>query len=335
MIKLNLLFFILFIGIATNAQELVPGTSYALFSLKSKNDTIDFVVANADLTVKKPVFLFAQGSQPVPLFVVIPGQTVAPIPLANFDLENLNKYYHVVVISMPKTPVVVGQEHLTPWYSYTPDTSNVNAVLDAFLIADNLDNYVSRANKVLDFLSKQKWVDNSRLVAAGHSQGSEIIAQLVATNSKITHAGLFGFSPLGRVYERVWLNYKEAMKGNISWDQLDKMQQQQYEFQKKLAADKGEDIGMIAWKSFTGIGFEGLAKIKTPLYVAYGTEDKCAFLNELIPLYFIQAGKTNYEVKRYPDLEHNYFPVVEGKADYTRGKWPEVMNDFISWTLKN
>ncbi|WP_300663213.1 hypothetical protein [Fluviicola sp.] len=321
------------IPLGANAQKVVPGTSYTQFSLKAKTDTIDFVVAETDLTVKKPIFFFAQGSMPVPLFVNLPGQGTYPIPLGNFDLNTLNLYYHVVVISMPKTPVVVNKNQLNSSYCYTPDSTG--RVLDSFLKADNLENYVARANKVLDFLSKQKWVDNNKLVVAGHSQGSRIAAELVAGNPKITHAGLFGFNPLGRVHERVWLNYKEAMKGTISWKELDSLQQEQYTFQKEIYADKGEDVSLVPWKSFTGIGFERLSQIKTPLYIAYGTEDKCAFLNELIPLYFIQAGKTNYEVKRYPNLEHNYFPIINGNPDYQNGKWAEVMNTFVEWSLKN
>ncbi len=333
--SLTYLFLIAGTAICSHAQKLIPGTTDMLFSLKSKNDTIDFIVSRADLSVKKPVFFFAQGSMPIPLYAAIPGQGTFSLPLGNFDLENLTKKFHLVVISMPKTPVVVGPENLTPGYAYTPDTSKPNGMLDAFVLADHLDNYLHRANQVLKFLSKQKWVDNSRLIAAGHSQGSRIVAELAATNPKITHAGLFGFSALGRVHERVWLNYKEAMKGTISWEKLDELQQEQYRFQQEIASDKGEDIGLIAWKSFRGIGFERLANIQTPLYIAYGTEDKCAFLNELIPLYFIESGKTNYEVKRYPNLEHNYFPVVNGEPDYANGKWAEVMNEFAAWALKD
>jgi hypothetical protein len=335
MFKSNLILILILSLTNLNAQEIIPGTSYTHFSLKSKNDQIDFVVADTNLRVKKPVFLFAQGSMQLPLFGSFPDEGVIPFPLGNFDLKNLNKNYHVIVISMPKTPVVVDSKHLNSRYCYMPDTTNENGISDEFLKADYLANYVSRANKVLRFLSEQKWVDNSRLVAAGHSQGSRIIAELVATNPKITHAGLFGFSPLGRVHEQVWLNYKEAMKGTMTWEELDRLQQKQYDFQKTITTDNGEDIGLIAWKSFTGIGFERLAQIKTLLYIAYGTEDKCAFVNELIPLYFIQAGKTNYEVKRYPNLEHNYFPVVDGKVDYENGKWADVMNAFVDWSLKD
>lgn len=336
MLKSNLILLLLFIsGFNSYAQQIVPGTSYRQFSLISKNDTIDFVVADTNLTVKKPIFFFAQGSLPIPLFVNFPGQGVYPMSLGNFDMETLNKHFHVVVVSMPKIPVLVSSNQVNERYMYMADTTNSNSVPDAYLKADYLENYVNRANKVLAFLRKQKWVDNSRLVAAGHSQGSRIVAELAATNPKITHAGLFGFSPLSRVQEQVWLNYKEFILGHLTWEEYEAKQKQQTEFQKQITSDKGEDIGFIPWKSFTGIGFERLAKVKTPIYIALATEDKCAFLNELIPIYFIQFGKTNYELKRYNGLEHNYFPVLaDGKVDYENGKWAEVMNAFVAWSLK-
>ncbi|MNJ92098.1 hypothetical protein D3C87_97550 [compost metagenome] len=335
MLKSHLFLILLVVsGFNGFAQQIVPGTSFTQFSLKSKKDTIDFVITGTDLTVKKPVFLFIQGSMPIPLFVSFPGQDPFPMALGNFDLQNMHKHFHVVTISMPKTPVLLDFSQVNSNYCYIPDTTRKNEISDAFVMADHIDNYVDRANKVLDFLSKQKWVDNSRLVVSGHSQGSRIVAQLVEKNRKITHAGLFGFSPLGRVHEQVWLNYKEFIQGNSSWEDYEAKQNQQLEFQKLISADKGEDIGLIPWKSFTGIGFERLSKIKTPLYIAYGTEDKCAFVSELIPLYFIEAGKTNYEMKRYNGLEHNYFPVVDGKPDYDNGKWAEVMNEFVAWSLK-
>lgn len=318
-----------------HAQKVIPGTSYTQFTLEAKNNPIDFVVAETNLSLKKPVLLFIQGSMPIPLFIEIPGQGILSAPLGNFDLETMKAHYHVVVISMPHTPVLVNVNQLNSRYCYLPDTSSKENISDQFVMSDYLENYIERATKVLKFLRKQKWVDNTRLTVAGHSQGSRIAAELTSRNSHITSVGLFGFSPLGRVEERVWLNYKEAVKGTISWEELDTLQQQQYDFQKDISADQGDDIGLVSWKSFTGIGFERLSRIKTPLYIAYGTEDKCAFLNELIPVYFIRVGKTNYMVKRYPNLEHNYYPIVNGQPDYENGKWVEVMNAFIEWSLKN
>ena len=236
LILLGLIFF----SFQAAAQQAVPGTDFTQFSLKSKKDTIDFVVTGTNLTVKKPVFLFVQGSMPLPLFADFPGQGVFSLSLGNFDLPTMHKQFHVVVISMPKTPVVVGPAHLNENYCYIPDSTKTNEISDAFVKADYQDNYVDRANKVLAFLAKQKWVDNSRVVVAGHSQGSRVVAELVTKNKRITHAGLFGFSPLGRVEEQVWLNYKEFIKGNSSWEDYEAKQNQQLE---KRADAAGQSAG--------------------------------------------------------------------------------------------
>jgi pimeloyl-ACP methyl ester carboxylesterase len=331
--KITFLFLVAVI-LGGNAQHQIPGTTYTQFSLNSKKDTIDFVIAETNLTVKKPVFLFIQGSLPIPLFIDFPGQGIGSSIMGNFDLDKLKEHYYVVIISMPKTPVVSDVNQLNSNYCYVTNPKDEHSFDPNYLEADYLENYVNRANKVIDYLHKQAWVDKSKLIVAGHSQGSRIAAELASTNQKVTKAGLFGFSPLGRVHEQVWLNYKEAMKGTISWEKLDTLQQQQIDFQKVLYNKAESGPSLVAWRSFTGIGFERLAQIKTPLYIAYGTEDKCAFVNELLPLYFIQAGKTNYEVKRYPNLEHNYFPIVDGKPDPENGKWMEVMNAFLEWSLK-
>lgn len=47
-----ILFFLALYGFHLNAQQLVRGTSYMAFSLKSKNDVIDFSVTDTNLTVK-------------------------------------------------------------------------------------------------------------------------------------------------------------------------------------------------------------------------------------------------------------------------------------------
>jgi len=55
----------------------------------------------------------------------------------------------------------------------------------------------------------------------------------------------------------------------------------------------------------------------------------------MLPLLFIEHGKSNYVVKRYGGLEHNFFPRDEtGKIDYNNGKWKEVIGAYIEWILR-
>src|SRR5690554_5971627 len=76
-------------------QTVIEGTSYSHFQIKSKKDTIDFVIADTNLNVTKPLLLFCQGSLPKPLFIDFGEHDIFPVSLNNFDLEEIKKYYHI------------------------------------------------------------------------------------------------------------------------------------------------------------------------------------------------------------------------------------------------
>ena len=124
-IPLFLACFFLKLNVILFAQVSSPkiAEGYTHFQIKLKNDTIDFVVADTNFAVKKPILLFCQGSQPVPLFFDFPDQGIIPVTLNNFDVNEMKKKYHIAVISMPKTPVTVGWDHLNKSYNYVLDTT--------------------------------------------------------------------------------------------------------------------------------------------------------------------------------------------------------------------
>ena len=311
---------------------------YTHFQTTLKKDTIDFVVAETDFKLKKPVLLFCQGSQPVPLFFDFPDQGIIPVTLNNFDVNEMKKYYHVVVISMPKTPITVGWDHLNKQYNYITDTTNQYSYSLEYLKADYSENYVRRANEVLNYLSKQKWVDNNKLVIAGHSQGARVAVGIAATNKKVTELGLFGYNPNGRIDQSIRQIRKNAEAGKISWENADSLQQEQYDFYKMIQTPDSiiAHPSLISWKSFSQPTIKALTELTIPVYIAYGSQDIVADYCDLLPLHFIENDKSNFVIKRYPNLEHNFFPIQSnGQTDHSQGKWPEVMNSFIGWSMKN
>ena len=91
---------------------------------------------------------------------------------------------------------------------------------------------------------------------------------------------------------------------------------------------------LISWKSFSKPTITDLVKLKIPIYIAYGSQDIVADYCDLLPLFFIENNKTNYAIKRYPNLEHNFFPIKsDGQPDHRQGKWHEVMNSFVNWSI--
>jgi len=334
MIQKLLFCFTLTLSLNAFSQTRIEGTSYTHFQINLKKDTIDFVIADTNLTVVKPLLLFCQGSLPVPLFIDFERKYIWPVPLSNFNIEELNKHYHIAVISMPKTPLIVGKEYLNSQLIYVTDTTNQHSYSSEYLKTNYLENYVNRANKVLTFLKKKKWINSDRIVVAGHSQGSKVATKVALNNKTVTHLGLFGADPFGRIDQMIRTARLNAQLGRITWEEADSTMNSYYEIYKEINNQDSliQNPYVKTLKSFSKPTFDDLLKLNIPIYIAYGTEDRIADLCDLMPLFFIEEDKNNLTLKRYIGLEHNFFEVDEkGRTNYEKEHWEEVMQEFINW----
>ncbi len=326
----------LLIVITTSAQlKGIIAEKYTHFQLTTKKDTIDFVIADTSTTIQKPVLLFCQGSQPVPLFLDLKKQGIYPVALSNFNVDEMKKHYHIAVISMPKTPIIVGPDNLNKSYCYITDTTEEHSYSTEYLLADYMENYVRRANIVLKYLLKQDWVDSKELIVAGHSQGARVAVCIAASNKKVSKLGLFGYNPHGRIDQQIRQARKDAEKNKITWEQADAIINNQYDFYKDILNEDmvKKNPSLVSWKSFSKPTLEKLLQLTIPIYLAYGSDDIITDYCDLIPLYFIEKQKTNLTRKFYPNLEHNFFKIKkDGSIDYAKGRWNSVMNEFIEWT---
>lgn len=216
-----LLYFILTFTYAQKKQ--VINDESTLFELKSPTGQIDFIVVDTALATKKPVFLFCQGSLPFPLYFSAEkgGLSLFGGGLTNFDYKEIIKSYHLVVISMPETPVIVAESMLNDSYWYYGDSKHKNIPSIAYQKADYLENYVARAIKVLKYLKKQRWVDDSQLVVFGHSQGGHIAAKLASKYKTISKLGLSGTNVFGRIDQDIRQAKHDVQKGKLTWEQAE------------------------------------------------------------------------------------------------------------------
>ncbi|MEO0470260.1 MAG: hypothetical protein AAF206_11605, partial [Bacteroidota bacterium] len=293
------------------------------FRLEQQTDSIDFIKIGPDLDQRKPVFLLCQGSLPIPLFLDFGERGIAMIGggVSNFDLPGILKHYHLIVISMPHTPVVVPKSQVDQSYCYLPDPTKPREFFKPYVEADHLDTYVDRAQIVWNWLKGQSWVNPNDLVIAGHSQGSKIAARFALQEKDVTRVGLFAANPFGRMDQFVRQARHDAQKGKISWEEADKNMQDHYDFFQK-AADSTEHKAMYkTTMSFSQIFLNDWLQLDIPLYLAYGTEDRTSDLCDLVPLFFIQEKKTNLTFKRYLNLEHNFFEVENERPNYEKAHW--------------
>ena len=266
------------------------------FSIEQRSDKIEFVVVDTSLKEKKPIFLWCQGSLPVPLLA---------------KKENLNN-----------------------GFQYIPNPDEPRKFAKGYEEADYLDNYVNRALKVLDFLQLQNWVQREKIVIAGHSQGSKVATKIALKKSDVTHLGLFAANPFGRIDQYVREARLDAQLGKISWAKADSLMNDNYEFYKQVNNEDSiqSNPSLKAWKTFSETYYDDWLSLDIPIYLAYGTEDRTSDLCDIVPFLFIEKGKVNLTIKRYLGLEHNFFELNEnGRVNHEKGHWEEVMNGFVKW----
>ncbi|MBB6460270.1 hypothetical protein [Flammeovirga kamogawensis] len=337
--KLHLTYLILLLSLNSFSQE-----SYKLYdkvtviNLESsiEADSINFIVVDTDITQKKPVFLFCQGSLPLPMFMGIKG-TDSPFffggGISNFNFNAITQKYHLVVISMPHTPIFVDSTHLSPYGNfYIPDPKQPQQILKEFTEADYLNNYVDRGIRVLDFLKKQPWVDTSKCVVFGHSQGSKVATKLAIQNKDISHIGLSGANPFGRVDQFIRIAKQDARNNKITWKEAEKRINLNYKYYEDSFNPDSLKVNsyLKGYNSFSEPLFDDWLALNIPIFLTYGTEDNAAELCDIMPLFFIEQGKDNLTVKRWANCDHNYFLLDENKQpDYKKGHWDDVITTFL------
>lgn len=302
------------------------------YKLCQENDTIEFLKAdNSDRPM--PVFVFVQGSQPIPLVLNF-GNDLTATFLNNLD-KSVFSHYHVVEISMPSTPLCCDSTFLDDQCRYIPTGKPAGFDAD-YIRRNNLDTYLTRARAVIDYISTQQWTDQNHIVAFGHSQGAYVAAAMAAQDKRIAVVGLASFCPLGRMQGQVVEARLNAIAGKKTmrqstdkikeisdyWDYLQSADDEEYQKSRK------GDLPSTT-KSFSQPVFEEISKLSQPVFIAYGTSDYHSILCDLFPLYFAQYKKENYKVMPMDDRGHNFEVVKDdGSHDWDDTKWHEVTSEF-------
>src|SRR5687768_7990098 len=164
-----LLAFLLFVSAEATAQKYKPEDyGYRFLKTHYKKDTVDVVVVSkkGEELKKKPIILIEKGSLPIPLVTLT---DTAFYPIMPFRDKIFTTDYHLVYISKPGVPAKVHYSKLSPRGEYNDPKTGLFPQF--YQERNNLEYYVDRDAQVLKFLKKQPWVDKTRMVIAGHSEG--------------------------------------------------------------------------------------------------------------------------------------------------------------------
>ena len=329
---MNKIIIILLLLLTTSAfgQNKTPQEfSYRHIVLKFKTDNVDILIKSnkGEENVQKTLFFFCQGSLPQPLIKYHADNVYGVFP---FEADSLSKKYHLIIVSKPYIPVVVDYKTLSTSFNYVDSSGKFPK---EYSDRNLLSYYIPRNIAVLKYLQKQKWVTTTKLVVAGHSEGSTVAAKMAAGYKKITHLIYAGGNPMGRIMSMIGQS-----RANETDTDSTKFGEEEVKYWESVVKNKSDMDGSQgdthkATFEFSQPPIEYLVKLKIPVLVSYGTKDWSAPFNDFMRINFIQQGKTNFTFQPYIGTEHNFFPLsADNKPNYDIFNWNKVAYDWLKWT---
>lgn len=311
------------------AQVVKSPTDYGYrhLELTYKSELVDVIVASkkSEEEKPKPLFLFCQGSLPVPAIVYDETGATSPFP---FSSDLISEKFHLIYISKPGIPVIAKASELKPDYTYVDSTGNFPSY---YLQRNYLDYYVDRNTEIIKQLQKMNWVSKNQLIVAGHSEGATIAAKLALENKSVTHLIFASGNPMGRIMSMIERSRMyENDSSNLAENDFGYWEYLLNENEKKDSIDPYAKTDY----SFSIPAMDYLKKLKIPVLITYGSIDYSTSFNDYFRVWCAQNKKSNIEFKSYVGLEHNYFGTdSEGKADYNQFNWDKVATDWYNWIL--
>ncbi len=297
-----------------------------------KTDPVDILVKSkkGEENIKKPLFLFCQGSMPQPL---IKYDEIGMYGVFPFNPDSLSEKYHLIIVSKPYIPVIANVHTLSSDFMYVDSTGYPSK---EYSDRNLLSYYTQRNISIIKYLLKQEWVSATEVVVAGHSEGSTVAANMAAKYKKITHLIYSGGNPMGRIMSIIGRNRaieKDADKMRFGEEDFEYWKQV---VNHKNSLDNSHGDTDRATYEFSYPPIKHLEKLKIPVFVSYGTKDYSAPFNDYLRVEIIRQGKKNFTFSAYVGTEHNFFPVTkDNQPNYDIFNWDNVANDWLKWLLKN
>jgi len=311
------------------------------FASPFPGDSVAFAVVSPReaLLTKKPVFLFRQGSLPIPLLTVNPktGQpALTELPRTCYSHE-ADQYS--IMIAKPGLPLVVNDTYLDTLFSTREKP--LPAMYPATYLARNyLDYYVAQTNAVLDFVVKQPWADSKRVVLAGGSEGYHVAIKTAYTNKRITHLIASSGGLEGRFQSIIRTERAKAFTGEYTHEEAQRRVAELQQEWATICRDSLAVTGAVGDPNRTTYSFshgrnkEYLLALTIPIYIIYGTADVGSTSNDILPLEFARRGKTNLTLRAYPDHDHTYHKLTYNSAGKVIGRvynGEVVEADYFEW----
>jgi hypothetical protein len=323
--KKHFLAILILINVSLVAQKKPEDFNFQHLKFEYKKQNVDVIIKmkEGDQYKKKPIFFWCQGSLPQPVLKYNENRLYGTFP---FNPDDFLSEYHLVVIGKPGIPVISNVKNLKGDFTYTDEQGKTP---EAYNKNNHPDFYTERNNWVLKKLLAEGPFLKTKIVVAGHSEGSTIAVKMAFENKQITHLIYSGGNPYGRILnilaqsrfydtDNATIEYWKEVVGN-----------------KDILTTEDGDSFKTTY-DFSMPLSDKLEKIKIPTLITYGTKDWNAAYNDLFYVDTIRKQLKNITFIPFIGLEHNYFPVNEKmEPDHKIYNWEDVGKQWTEWLTVN
>lgn len=326
------IFFLVLFSLQINAQK-PKDFGFRHLQYIIDGDSVDVLIKSkkGDENKKKPLFFSVQGSLAVPLIIHNGKQRVQYPSLEEGFVEDI---YHLIIVNKPGVPLVAHKDSLVDGREYFIDKENY-IYSENYLKNNHLNYYVKRNITIIDSLFKKSWVDPSKLIISGHSQGSGIALSMCKNTEKATHLIYSSGTPY---YSTIlaMLSKERMQEKNKPNPRVKKV----FQYWREVISDSlnyknpNRDSNLTL-SSFSNNDYIILKKLKIPVLISYGTKDESSPYQDLFKIETIKENITNITFNTYIGLGHNYqlqHPTKENeKTDFLA----DVVLDWLEWIKVN
>ena len=163
------------------------------------------------------------------------------------------------------------------------------------------------------------------------------------TKIRLCAVGLISSNPFGRI-NGIINSYRTAtIQGKITEEQMQKKLESYYAFWAYMDTipdttyikEQNGDIPSNQF-GFAKPSVDILCNLKQPLFIAYGTRDPHSVCNDLLPFYFIMAGKKNYKMRPALGRGHSFEVVRDDGSHDFEDMYPEKISaEFLEYVRSN
>ncbi|WP_103069116.1 alpha/beta hydrolase family protein [Aquimarina sediminis] len=304
---------------------------YQHHSIELENDTIRYhTYSKQSFDSLTTILLYIQGSKAYSLYQAKRENgklwigTTVPI-----KLKSIPENYLFVLISKKDIPFCTVLDEDIP-------------ISELYYKNQTLGYRTFQVDQVVNDLMRKHKNHFKKIIALGHSEGSDVVAKLGTINTDITHFGYWS----GGGYTQ-FLDFVTFIRKKVDTKQLSEEEAQAkidtlfYDLKDIMANPnaidkfwKGKNNSYNRWSHFCEPPIDNLLKINKPIFVAIGTKDRSVPIESayLIPIEFIRHKKDNLTFKAYPNLDHGFGKeIVKGKFEE---HFNDVFDDFLKWVNK-